>query len=30
MREIKNVYGSEECAKPLIIGKDTKDILLNI
>lgn len=30
MREIKNVYGSEECAKPLIIGKDTIYVHSNI
>ena len=30
MRQIQNVHGSEECAKPLIIGKDTVYVHYNI
>ena len=30
MRQIQNVHGSDECAKPLIIGKDTVYVHSNI
>lgn len=30
MGQIQNVHGSEECAKPLIIGKDTVYVHYNI